>query len=129
MDDELRAVVDAHCGVHNELILAASGVPTGSTPQIDKENMPPVPGTPTDPELLAMQEAQQSGSPPADGVPMYVNAQTGGVNDPLAVAAGQSPSALTDGPSQIRKAAGIGGAGQPGAVPGSADNQAGSMGR
>jgi hypothetical protein len=125
LDDELRAVFDAHCAVHEELVLAASAVPTGSTPQVDSANLPPIAGR----EDLMMQMAPE-GSPPAGGTPMYVNPATGTVNDPLAVAAGQAPSPLNDAPSNIRQAAGIGGPGEPGAVPGvSSDTQAASMGR
>jgi hypothetical protein len=122
---EIRAVFDAHVATHNELILQQSGVPTPpGTPTLDPNQMPPAAGTPA----AAQAQGGPHGSSPAGGTPMYVNPTTGVPNNPLDVASGRAPSALTG--TAVARRAGIGGAGQPGAVPGhSRDAQAASMGR
>lgn len=100
LDPQIRAIVDAHADVHNELVLAQLGMPPGNPN-----------GGPSDPAggpggLAGMlgpggKGAQQQ--PPQEGG--------------------------TDREAAIREKAGIGGHAQPGAVPGvSADRQAASMG-
>lgn len=117
-----KAVFDAHCALHESLVGPQGGIPGEPGPQVDPNVQPPYAGTPA-----AMAEAQgPQGSSPAGGQPMYTNAY-GGVNDPLAVASGQAPSALEG--TDVRRRAGVGGPGQPGATANSPDSQAASMGR
>lgn len=129
LDDGAKIVFDAHVAVHNELILPQGGVPTPpGTEQIDPNLMPPAPGTPAAMAAEGAGAPPQHGSSPAGGHAMYTNPMTGKPNDPLAVASGRAPSALTG--SAVARRAGIGGASQPGKVPGhSVDAQAASMGR
>lgn len=111
LDDETKGRIDAHASVHEGMLNPQMGVPT--------------PGTNDDP---AMQQggAVGEGGPTAAGP--YMDPLTGMPPNPTAVAAGQTPSPVTD--DGIYKQAGIGqAAGQPGRVPGiPADNQASSMG-
>lgn len=127
LPDEIKSVFDAHVAAHNELLIPQQNMPTPpGTDQLEPANRVPAPGTPE--EAAAAGGAPQHGSSPAGGTPMYTNPMTGRPNDPLAVASGRAPSALTG--SAVARRAGIGGAGQPGAVPGhSRDAQAASMGR
>ena len=98
--------LDAHAQVHYEMVLPQMGVPTPpGTPF-----MPNAPGT--------------SGPGPESVGGEYLDPLTGKPPDPTQVAAGQTPSALA-----FSRYGGIGGAGQPGAVPGvPADQQAEAMG-
>lgn len=130
LDDQTKSVFDAHVAAHNELLLPQQNSPAPpGTDQLDPANRVPAPGTPEEAAAAgAGGGPAQQGSSPSGGTPMYVNPMTGKPNNPLEVASGQAPSALTG--SAVARRAGIGGAGQPGAVPGhSRDAQAASMGR
>ncbi len=94
--DPAKVAFDAHTAAHLELTLG-----------------PITPGEPLPP-----QAAEMSDSIPGSVPSNYLDPMTGKPSDPTRVAAGQEPSSLTRGPSNIRKAAGIGGPGQQGAVPG-----------
>lgn len=97
--DPAKVAFDAHYAAHLESALGQLGVPTP-------------PGTPQTHDLTA-------GMSPGGGVGAdYLDPMTGKPSDPTRVAAGQEPSSLSRGPKNIRKAAGIGGAGQQGQVPG-----------
>lgn len=112
---QIKAGYDAHVMAHYEMYGAQQmGLqqPAPAGPPEGAEGEAP-PGTDTTPNDPAQQE--------------YLDPLTGKPPDPLAVAAGQQPSALAN--STVGQRAGIGGAGQPGRVPGiSADQQAASMG-
>ncbi len=103
LDPEIKAVVDAHADVHNELVLQQLGMPPGNP-----NGGPGMPGKPGGPEQAG------PGGPPGPGG-----------------AGGPQPTPQEGGrESAIREKAGIGGPAQPGAVPGvTADRQAASMGR
>jgi hypothetical protein len=123
LQDEQKAVFDAHAAVHEMLVLKQLGMAVPSPqPQVDP---------------YAMQQAQMVSAGPAGGhpaphgnMPYAIDPMTGMPQDPTAVASGQAPAPqpLTQG--RIAKAAGIGqAAGQPGRVPGiPADHQAHRMG-
>lgn len=114
--DPRRVAFDGHVAAHMELALGQLGVPTPpGTPQTHNVVPPTAPG---------------GGPGPGAATPLYTSPTTGKPSDPVQVAAGQQPSSIAFGPSQIRQAAGIGGAGQPGQVPGvHPDAQAASMGK
>jgi hypothetical protein len=120
-----KAKWDAHVAAHMEqLVPAGLNNPASAGPTLDPAQQPPAAGSPAE---MAQHGAVQ-GTPPSSGVPMYVNSQTGQVNDPLQAAAGQTPSALSG--TAIARRAGIGGPAQPGHVPGvGSDQQAASMGQ
>lgn len=104
------ASIDAHVQAHYGLVLPQMGVPTP----------PGTPHMPGDPSVAA------AGGPGMGGGD-YLDPMTGLPPSGVMVGAGQAPSALAG--STVAKRAGIGGAGQPGQVPGaSADQQASSMG-
>lgn len=105
---EERAIFDAHVHAHQDVIAGqAAAQANGAPPQ-----------------------AAPSSSHASGGAGAYINPMTGQPSDPSQVAAGQAPSALSNGSSSIQQQAGIGGPGEPGAVPGaSPDQQAASMGQ
>lgn len=104
-DQEAIAIIaniDAHQMVHNEMMLPQMGVPSPGSPFM----------------------SQEQGSFPNEE---YIDPLTGLPPNPTMVASGAAPSALAN--SDIARRAGIGGTGQPGAVPGiDVDQQAASMG-
>lgn len=101
----IKANIDGHAQAHYELVMQQLGVPTP-------------PGSDFNPEAAA------AGSL---GGGEYIDPTTGMPPNPTMVAAGATPSALSD--SSIAKRAGIGGPGQPGQVPGiDADTQAARQG-
>ncbi len=109
LSPQAKAVFDAHCGIHESLALGQMASPVA-------------PGD-FDPEAVA-----QTGAAPTSplGGSMYLDPMTGAPPNGMDVASGQAPSAI---PPSINELAGIGGPGNPGAVPGiSADQQAASMG-
>lgn len=107
LDEQTKAVVDAHCAIHESLVLQQQAVANGVGP---------------DPEEGPQPGAQTVGEGPVANTD-YLDPMTGKPSDPLA----GGPSALDD--SQVAEKAGIGGTGQPGHVPGvSTDSQAASMG-
>lgn len=112
MTPEQRAVIDAHCDAHQEVISALLAA--------EQDGLPMTPN-------------QTDGKPPPSGGGggggrQYIDPMTGKPTNPLAAASGQAPSALSN--SAIGRRAGIGGPGRPGPVKGaSADQQAASMGK
>lgn len=112
--DPAKVAFDAHTAAHMDLALGQLGVPTP-------------PGTNQTHDLVS--GALGGGAPGGGPGANYLDPMTGRPSDPTRVAAGQEPSSLSRGPSDIRRAAGIGGAGQQGAVPGiPADQQAAQTG-
>jgi hypothetical protein len=104
---QVLAAIDGHCQVHYEMAAGQLGVPTP-------------PGTDFDPEAAAAGTAL---GPEGE----YIDPVTGLPPNPTMVAAGATPSALSD--SDIGRRAGIGGAGQQGRVPGiDVDTQAAQTG-
>jgi hypothetical protein len=113
LPDTLKARVDAHAAVHEELLLSQAGLPTPANPQGEY-----------DPTASAAAAAVKGGG----SMGYMIDPSTGTTPDPAMIAAGQAPSPVTD--QGIYNQARIGQqAGQPGQVPGiPADNQAASMG-
>jgi hypothetical protein len=110
LDVKLRGLFDAHVAVHHEVVVgqAAAAAQQALGPQT----------APTGPH-----------GPGSTGAGDYINPLTGQPSDPVQVATGEQPSSLAFGDANIRQQAGIGGPGQPGAVPGiAADQQAASTG-
>lgn len=105
---QIKAAIDAHVDLHQQMVLPKAGLP-------DPRNAEAAQASPlTGPEGAFPNEP-------------YIDPLTGLPPNPTQVAAGAAPSALSD--SSIRERAGIGGPGNPGAVPGvDPDAQAASMG-
>lgn len=104
---EIQQIVDAHCAIHESLLMGQMSVMNGIG---------------ADPEANPAVGAQTVGEGPAANTD-YLDPMTGKPADPLA----GGPSALDQ--SSVAQKAGIGGTGEPGHVPGvSTDTQAASMG-
>lgn len=104
-----KAAIDSHADIHYQMY----------APMVQGQPAPNLPEG-----AVAEQVAARTGG---GGGSQYLDPRTGLPPNPTMVAAGQAPSALAG--SQVAKRAGIGGAGQPGRVPGvDSDSQAASMG-
>jgi len=122
LPETIRARIDAHAAVHESLVLRQAGIP-----QPVSSLGPSQPDAAGAAAAIGARGARGSVGAAQNSGHYMTDFMTGTTPDPLMSASGQQPSPVTD--EGIYNAAGIGGTGQPGRVPGvPADNQAASMG-